>query len=504
MRVVGYVRVSQRRGREGPSFISPPAQRDAIDQWARANDAEVVEYVEDIDAKGWKERSELIRCVSMIETGEVDGMVVAKLDRYFRDQLGGHQTMKRIKEAKGFLAIPGDGIDTRHETGKMLFGFLLTIAEGDIDRFRSIFADARRRAVARGVHPSPVAPTGYERDLDENGKVISPLRPNEHADTVRELFKRAARGDAWVDMARWANAQGLVSGWGGTTWTTRAVKDLVRNRVYLGEARHGEFVNIGAHDALTDELTFRRAQRKGSRNPVSRSEQRPALLAGILRCAGCRYGCQSYFERNDQRCYRCHRRTVGPGQRLCPEPAYAKASAGIEDYVVQQFFAQLDRLEMEPVEQGNELIAIEHDIRSAEADLVIYRDDTRIAGALGTDRFVAGLEERRANLDALTRRRAEVESTLDRPGGLNPVDLREVWDDLAVDEQRRLLKSHIDTVFLRRGRRARRPGNSIAPFVWICWRGEEPDVPRRGKRGHVVFEPFLFPQAPTHAGMTAS
>jgi DNA invertase Pin-like site-specific DNA recombinase len=501
VRVVGYVRVSQRRGREGPSFISPPAQRDAIEHWARANDAEVVKFVEDIDAKGWKERPKLLGCVSKIETGEVDGMVVAKLDRYFRDQLGGHQTMKRIKEAQGFLAIPGDGIDTRQETGKMLFGFLLTIAEGDIDRFRGIFADARRRAVARGLHPSAVAPAGYTRDLDADGKVVSPLRPNGDADTVRELFRRAARQDAWVEMARWANAQGLVSGWGTNTWTSRTVKLLVRNRVYLGEARHGEFVNPGAHEALTDELTFRRAQRDGVRTTVPRSNQRPALLAGMIRCAGCRYGCQSYFEEGDKRCYRCHRRTLGPGRVLCPEPCHARASSGIEDYVVEQFFGQLERLELEPIHDGGELVTVETEIRAADADLAVYRDDSRIAGALGADRYVAGLEERKTKVDALLRRRAELEGQLDRPGGVNPVELRQVWDDLAVDERRRLLKSHIDCVFLRRGRTRYSP---IEPFVWICWRGELPDVPRRGQRGFVPFEPFRFPQTPTHAGVAAS
>ncbi|MBA3263126.1 MAG: recombinase family protein [Thermoleophilaceae bacterium] len=500
LRVVGYIRVSQKKGRTGPSFISPPRQRDAISQWAAANDAEVVEFVEDMDAKGWKERAKLLRCVRLIETGEVDGMVVAKLDRYFRDQLGGHQTMARIKEAKGFLAIPGDGIDTRHETGKMLFGFLLTIAEGEIDRFRAIFSDARERAVARGIHPSAVAPAGYARETDERGKVVSPLRPNGDAEAVSELFRRAARGDAWAEIARRANGEGIKSGWDTTEWTSRAIKDLVRNRVYLGEAFHGEFVNPLAHKPLTDAVTWRRAQREGSRSSVARSDRRPALLSGLLRCAGCRYGAQSYFARG-QRCYRCHRRVLAPGQALCPEPSYAAVSSGIEEYVVEEFFAQLERLEVEPFEDSSELAEVEDEIRTAEADLAVYRDDTRIANALGADRYVAGLEERRGQLDKLLRRRAELEAPFDRANGFNPVELREVWPELNVDERRRLLRSHIECLFLRRGRTRHDP---IAPFVWICWRGETPDLPRRGQKGHVSFPPFRFPDAPADPRVAAS
>src|SRR4051812_33656212 len=125
MRVLGYVRVSQVRGRKGDSFISPSVQREHIERWAGANGAEVVEVLEELDESGGRrDRPKLLRCVEAIESGEADGMVVAKLDRFFRDQLGGHSTMARIKDARGFIAIPGEGIDTRYEAGKMMFGFL--------------------------------------------------------------------------------------------------------------------------------------------------------------------------------------------------------------------------------------------------------------------------------------------------------------------------------------------------------------------------------------------
>jgi hypothetical protein len=39
----GYIRVSRRLGREGPGYISPDVQREAIKRWAAYKDVEVDE-----------------------------------------------------------------------------------------------------------------------------------------------------------------------------------------------------------------------------------------------------------------------------------------------------------------------------------------------------------------------------------------------------------------------------------------------------------------------------
>jgi hypothetical protein len=69
---------------------------------------------------------------------------------------------------------------------------------------------------------------------------------------------------------------------------------------------------------------------------------------------------------------------------LCPEPAYAAVSSRIEDYVVGQFFGQLEQLEVEPFEDSSELAQVEDEIRAAEADLGVYRDDTMHSARIGT------------------------------------------------------------------------------------------------------------------------
>ena len=49
-----YIRVSQVRGREGESFISPEVQREQIARWAKMRGATIVAEHEDLDQSGGK------------------------------------------------------------------------------------------------------------------------------------------------------------------------------------------------------------------------------------------------------------------------------------------------------------------------------------------------------------------------------------------------------------------------------------------------------------------
>ena len=186
----------------------------------------------------------------------------------------------------------------------------------------------------------------------------------------------------------------------------------------------------------------------------------------------------------------------------CPEPATASTSSGIEDYVVEQFFAELGRLELEPVDGLVALDAIEARVDRAQAALEVFRDDPRVIEALGAEMFAAGLAARRAELDDALEELDRAHAMVKTPTGVpRSVELRELWPELTVQEKRRMLGTVIDCVFLRRGRSRH---DAIDGFVHICFRGEAPALmPRRGQRGGAYRPtPFRFPEdAPARAGV---
>jgi DNA invertase Pin-like site-specific DNA recombinase len=85
----GYVRVSKRRDREGPSFQSPDEQWARIQKYARDNHVEVRRQPDEIDVTGSKlARPTLDGIVERIRTGQSEGIIVAKVDRLSRAKTG--------------------------------------------------------------------------------------------------------------------------------------------------------------------------------------------------------------------------------------------------------------------------------------------------------------------------------------------------------------------------------------------------------------------------------
>src|SRR3954449_298573 len=112
MVVDGYVRVSQVRGRKGPSFISPLEQRDQILSWARTHDVSVERVFEELDESGARrDRPLLLEALARIERGESNGLIVARLDRFGRSLIDGLEAIERIRLAGGVFVSVQDGFD---------------------------------------------------------------------------------------------------------------------------------------------------------------------------------------------------------------------------------------------------------------------------------------------------------------------------------------------------------------------------------------------------------
>src|SRR3954470_16005817 len=86
----GYIRVSRRLGREGPGYISPKVQREAIERWAEYKGIRIAEWHDDEDESGGThDRPGLARAVERAVSGETGGIVSWKIDRFSRYTEGG-------------------------------------------------------------------------------------------------------------------------------------------------------------------------------------------------------------------------------------------------------------------------------------------------------------------------------------------------------------------------------------------------------------------------------
>lgn len=477
--ITGYVRVSQVRGRGGDSFISPTVQTDRIRQWAAAHGHALDDVLVELDESGARrDRPLLMEAMRRVEAGESGGIVVAKLDRFGRSLVDALALIERLEARKALFVSVADGFDLSTETGRLVLRIMLALAEFELDRIRGSFADARRSAVARGLHLSARPPAGYLHVRDAEERLSAPLVVDPIAGPgVTAVFTQRASGASWAACAAALKEAGVLTAWGNEDWSYKSVRALIGNRVYLGEARHGEFVTPGAHPPLTDEITFVRANQRAAR-PAKKLNGAPTILQGLMRCGTCRYAMSSANIRRDGQTYR--RWICIPGSRTggCDQPAAITTAAPIERYVLD---AVIERMRSVGAKAGGgnepdpEYAAATEALDGARRDLESYRDSPSILDALGADRFAAGLRVRAERADAAERELVRLASAAIGTSDEKLFGLAETLPGLDVEEQQEIVRSVVQSVFIRPGRSRH---DALSPaWVRIAWRGETIQLP---------------------------
>jgi site-specific DNA recombinase len=294
----GYIRVSRVAGRSGESFLSPDIQKETIQRLAQANGLIIDEIVEQLGVSGGKdiEDRELDRLIKKIEDGKSGGLIVWKVSRYSRDLTDGVINAKRIREAGG--RIIGSDLDSTAPMGKALLGFLLGWAEEELDARREDWDVAQSSAIERGIHFASTVPFGYIR---EKGKPME-IDP-ETAPIVKQIFERRVAGESLGSLARWLAELGhFPKAQDSTVWR------IIKNRAYLGEARHGEHVKRNAHPTLVSQLLFDQAnERKKPKPDRTGALASQTILAGLPKCESCEYTLQLSPDHNGRARFACKR-----------------------------------------------------------------------------------------------------------------------------------------------------------------------------------------------------
>jgi DNA invertase Pin-like site-specific DNA recombinase len=488
MRLGGYVRVSRVGGREGESFISPIEQRERLEAWCTAHGHTLATVAEDLDVSGGEaQRPQLLALLADIEAGRLDGLIVAKLDRFARNISHAVAMLDRIHQAGGQFVSVSEGFDSTTPAGRLALNMLLAFAQFELERIRDQWSSVVERMIGRGVHPGAVPPVGYERG--PQGQLV----PSDQAHLVTEAFQRRAGGETLSDVTRWLMAQNLRTAHGDDV-SRSTVFGLLRNRAYLGEARSGELVNRDAHPALTDEVTFARAQQASPGRPPRTGE--PAVLAGLVRCQGCRYAMAPVM-REGKRRYRCLGRQ---NQRDCPAPAFVTEHEllPVVEEVLWSVYPDHVAQASGDVEAIEAATSVRDEARRVAEE---WRDDASIQADLGMDTYLAGLRSRMGTWQDAERRLEQLLAS--RPDGLpDAASLRSSWPNMTSVERRAILGHVFDCLVIRK-HPSRSSRLAILDRVLFIPAGTltVEDLPSRHRRREQPLVPFDWPGDPTGPGV---
>jgi DNA invertase Pin-like site-specific DNA recombinase len=469
-----YIRISRRAGRDGESFISPIVQRAKIESWARLHDVRIVQWWEETDQSGSKlQRPMFQEALARCERRETGGIVVARLDRFARSAIDALTSIRRLTDAGARLVSVEDNFDGSTPMGRFAIGILTLIAELELERIKENWAVAVRHAVGRGIHISRYAPTGYARG--EDGR----LRRDEPAATaVVECFRRRATSTSWAELARFLDDSGVRPPTGNPHWSKVGVAGMLKNPVYLGQARSGAVVKESAHEALVTRAEFDAAQSITKPLFPARdgSLAAQALLGGLARCAGCAHTLKitgNTDRRTGERypIYYCVGRYAS-GQ--CTERATVRASI-VDDYVET---AVLQTLRLDGgiiAEAAGAAEAVDAAVRvigDAEHELDQFVTNPTLLTLLGEERFVAGVEARVRAVDDAHRELGRARQSGLMLSQIPDGDLVRAWPSLTVAEKRRLLHGLLDRVEVARADRRGRHASPIGDRTKIFMRGD--------------------------------
>lgn len=455
---LAYRRVS-RVGDRADTLISPAEQLRSIEAYAARRGFAIDVLEPELDVSGAKQsRPILDAALERVDAGVAQGVIVSHLDRLSRlgiaDAL---RVIARIENSGGQVIAVAENFDATTPEGEMARNMFLSVNHMYWRRARLGFANAKRQAVERGIWPTATVPIGYRRGKDRRLVVVPSA-----AEKVRAAFEARATGASYAAIGRRFLSRG-----------SSGARKVITNRVYLGEVRLNvegeEVVTEQAHAPIIDRATWEAAQVSHPR-PARRGSE-PPLLAGLIRCAGCRASMVRGGSERFGLVYRCADRQAS---QRCPAPAIVTCTL-IEPYVEDLALGQIEQLHIRGHARKADAQAAEAALEAAEAELAAFQDAVS-AAEIGAQSYARGMRRRVEDVEMARRRLGEARSAA--MPEIDGASIRALWPSLSVGDRNHVLRGALSVVWVRKGR------GDLARRVRVIGAGHRPaDLPRPGTRG---------------------
>ena len=327
-----YIRVStDEQARKGYSL---PAQRDALESYAKAHGYLIVDvYVDDgVSAhQGYTKRKGLMRLLADVEANKIDTILIIKLDRWFRSVKEYYKVQEILERHHVAWKTTLEDYETETSQGIMMVNIMLSVAQAESDRTSDRIKFVFENKIERGEVVCGKVPLGLK--IENKRMVHDP----ETVDKSRNMFRRYLETGSISETMRYMREVQCVS------LHRCTLKHALTNRLYMGAYRD----NSSYCEPIIEPKIFDLVQDRLSNRSIRRNKTgRIYLFSGMLVCKECGKRMTSQINIRSERkviYYRCTRALVYHEcihKRLIPEER-------LESWLLDNVTLELEKWETE-------------------------------------------------------------------------------------------------------------------------------------------------------------
>ncbi len=332
IRCAVYTRKSHEEGLD-QEFNSLDAQRQSCEAYIESQRHEgwsclPTRYDDGGFSGGNMDRPALGRLIDEIQAGQIDCVVVYKVDRLSRSLLDFARLIALFDEHDVSFVSVTQQFNTTTSMGRLTLNILLSFAQFEREIIGERIRDKKLATARQGKYIGGQPKLGL--DIVDRRYVVN----RKEAKLVRRIFEMFLTLQSCRKVAEALNAEGIVTKtyttktgktFGGKSWKRRTVYDLLTDQKYIGKIVHKGVAYDAEHPAIVDVDVFEKVQKVLRANRTYTHKQqakRFALLRRMLTCGECGSRVMPSWCRNHGREYRYYTcsKKVRTGYGKCPLP----------------------------------------------------------------------------------------------------------------------------------------------------------------------------------------
>ena len=275
-----YTRKSSDEGLE-QDFNSLHAQRDACAAYVLSQASEgwtlLPRHYDDGGISGGTlDRPDLQQLLADIAAGQIDIVVVYKVDRLTRSLLDFAKLVEAFDAAGASFVSITQSFNTTTSMGRLTLNMLLSFAQFEREVTAERIRDKLAASKAKGMWMGGVPPLGYKPD----GRTLAIVAP--HAALIRDIYASYRTLGNVRTVAEQLKAEGIVvparktgtgRSLGGASFSRGQLYAILRSPIYVGDIPHRDKTFPGNHAAIITREEWDAVQRqltshvKGTRQP---------------------------------------------------------------------------------------------------------------------------------------------------------------------------------------------------------------------------------------------